>query len=291
MSRPVGSPVELERRRRRAVALMDQGESPTVIARILGTARASLYRWRQQARSRPDGLAAKPHPGPTPRLTDAQLAELEALLLRGAPAHGWANALWTAKRVAALIHRHFGLAFHPEHVPKLLNRRLHWTSQKPQTKAKERDPDAIQHWLDEDFPGIVRAADARDAHLVFLDESGCMLTPVVRRTLAPRGQTPVLPCWDRHDRVSAISAVPLSPHDRHPGLRFRLLPDNTNATAEQVVAFLGALRRSLPRFTVVWDRNRTHGKSLLVRAFLAEHPEVVAEDLPGYAPELNPDEG
>jgi|SRR5262249_27899661 len=125
MSRPLGSPAELERRRRRAVELLRHGESPTTVARILGVARPSLYRWQQAARSRPDGLAAKPHPGPTPRLNDAQLAELQRLLLQGATAHGWANALWTAPRVAEVIRRHFGLSYHPEHVRKILKRRLH----------------------------------------------------------------------------------------------------------------------------------------------------------------------
>lgn len=126
---------------------------------------------------------------------------------------------------------------------------------------------------------------------MFLDESGFMLTPVVRRTLAPRGQTPVLPCWDRRDRISAISCVTLSPAYQMPGLYFELLPDDTNVTGAHVVSFLRALKRSLRRFTVVWDKSRTHGRSRAVRAYLARHPEIVAEDFPGYAPELNPDEG
>ena len=125
MSRPLGTPAELERRRRRAVALMNQGESPTDLARILGVRRNSLYRWHSQARANPDGLAAKPHPGPTPRLSDDQLIRLEDLLLLGATAHGWDTELWTAVRVAELIRRHFGITFHPEHVRKLLKRRLH----------------------------------------------------------------------------------------------------------------------------------------------------------------------
>jgi len=104
---------------------MDQGESPSTIARILGVTRTSLYRWGQAARSGPGGLAAKPHPGPTPRLRDDQLEPLENLLLDGATAHGWPNELWTAQRVTAVIRRHFGLAFHPEHVHKILKRRLH----------------------------------------------------------------------------------------------------------------------------------------------------------------------
>jgi transposase len=125
MSRPLGTPAELERRRRHAVELMDQGESASNIARILGVARPSLYRWRQAARARPDGLAAKPHPGPTPRLRDDQLEHLEDLLLDGATAHGWPNELWTANRVTEVIHRHFHLSFHPEHVRKILKHRLH----------------------------------------------------------------------------------------------------------------------------------------------------------------------
>jgi len=125
MSRPIGTPAELERRRRRAVELLGQGESPTALSRILGVARPSLYRWQQAARAHPAGLAAKPHPGPTPRLTDAQLATLEGLLLQGATAHGWATELWTAPRVAEVIRRHVGVSFHPEHVRKILKRRLH----------------------------------------------------------------------------------------------------------------------------------------------------------------------
>jgi transposase len=125
MSRPIGTPAELERRRRRAVQLVHQGEKPSTVARILGVNRNSLYRWRQAATDKGDRLAAKPHPGPTPRLSDAQVAELDGLLRQGAKAHGWPDALWTVKRVTELIRRHFHVSFHPEHVRKLLRYRLH----------------------------------------------------------------------------------------------------------------------------------------------------------------------
>src|SRR5262245_53720645 len=67
--RPKGTAAELERRRRRAVQLVEQGESPTVVARILGVRPTSVHRWRRLARQ-PNGLAARPVPGPTPQLTD-----------------------------------------------------------------------------------------------------------------------------------------------------------------------------------------------------------------------------
>jgi transposase len=143
--RPIGTAEELERRRRRAVELLGQGESPTVIARILGVCRSSLYRWRAMARSKPNGLAATPHPGPKPRLNADQMAQLEGLLKQGAKAHGWKTQLWTADRVADLIERHFSVRFHPEHARKILKRRLRWTSQRPQRRAKERNEAAIAH--------------------------------------------------------------------------------------------------------------------------------------------------
>jgi DDE superfamily endonuclease len=71
---------------------------------------------------------------------------------------------------------------------------------------------------------------------------------------------------------------------------FWLLEDKANFHGEEVVEFLRQLRRRMPRFTVIWDRNQIHGRSKAVKAYLAQHPEVVAEDLPGYAPECNPDE-
>jgi transposase len=137
----------------------------------------------------------------------------------------------------------------------------------------------------------LREARARDAHLVFLDESGFMLSPVVRRTLWPRGVTPILPVAAKRDRISAISCITLSPRRYLPDLYFQLLPTNQNVTAAQVVAFLRELHDSLPRFTVIWDGNRIHSKARRVKEFLAANPTVVAEDFPGYMPDLNPDEG
>jgi transposase len=75
MTRPIGTAAELERRRRRAVELVDQGESPTTVARILGVHETSVHRWRRLARQ-PHGLEAKPVPGPTPRLSDYRVATL-----------------------------------------------------------------------------------------------------------------------------------------------------------------------------------------------------------------------
>jgi len=211
--------------------------------------------------------------------------------LLGANHHGWPNNLWTAVRVATLIQRHFAVRYHPEHVRTVLKERLHWSSQKPQLRAKEHNDKEVERWLDDEFPRIVRDVYRRQAHLIFLDEAGFMLTPTVRRTLAPKGKTPLLKALQRHDRISTISCVTLSPDQEFPGLYFELMPAGLNVTAEDIVAFLKQLKKELPgAWTVVWDRHNIHSKARLVKTWLAGQKDVVLEDLPAYAPSLNPDE-
>jgi transposase len=290
MTRPIGTAAELERRRRRAVELLGQGESPTTLARILGVHETSVHRWRRLAQKGP-GLQARPHPGPTPLLSSAQWAEIQQSLLQGAKKHGWPNDLWTAARVAALIKRHTGVAYHPEHVRRVLKERFGWSSPKPEIRARERNEKEVERWLDDDFPRILRDAFKRKATLVFLDEAGFMLTPLVRRSLWPRGRTQVIDALARHDRISAISCVTLGINDAQPGLYFELLPQGLNVTAEDVVAFLHDLRVELRGpLTIIWDRHRIHSQARLVKEWLAKQTDVVLEDLPAYFPQGNPDE-
>jgi transposase len=224
-------------------------------------------------------------------LSDRHLRILERLLLQGPQAHGWLNDLWTTARVAQVIARQFGITYHHDHVGRFLRQRLGWTPQKPRRRARERNEAAILDWQVHQFPRIARAAEQRGAHLVFLDESGFMLTPSVRRTWAPSGQTPVLQAWDRRDRISAISSISVSPKNRRLNLHFDFLPDNTNVHAEDVVAYLRRLKAQLKSpLTVVWDGSKVHDRSKLVQEFLAQHPEIRTEKLPAYAPEMNPDE-
>lgn len=163
--RPKGSAEELERRRRRAVALYDEGHSQAEVARMVGASEGSVHRWRRAARRR-NGLAAKPHPGRTRRLTAAQHRRLERELKKGATAHGWSNDLWTAARVAVVIKRGFGVPYHVEHVRRILKDRLGWSSQRPERRSRERDERAIERFKREEFPRIKRglAAAARTSY-------------------------------------------------------------------------------------------------------------------------------
>jgi transposase len=289
--RPTGTAAELERRRRHAVGLVGQGESRASVARILGLHIKTLARWCRADRRGPDGLAARPVRGPSARLSDDQVRELKALLAEGAVAHGWVNNLWTTARVARVIEERFRVKYHPAHVSKILRVRLNWSCQRPKQQYKGRDDGAIALWVAEKFPAIAASASARGGHLVFIDETGFMLAPTVRRTYAPRGQAPVHRIGDPHGRISCIGAIAINSGRDRIRLRYSLLANQANFQGPTVVQFLRDLRRGLDGpVTVVWDQIPIH-ECASVTAFLAANPDVVAEPFPPYAPELNPADG
>lgn len=144
----------MERRRLEAARLFAAGVSQAEVARQLGVSSASANRWHRawkgQGRT---GLQRRAPPGPKPRLSGGQLAELERMLLAGPIAAGYGTDLWTLPRIAKLIQQHFGVRYHPGHVWHLM-RKLGWSCQKPAKRAKERDEAAIRRWLERDWPRI-----------------------------------------------------------------------------------------------------------------------------------------
>ena len=122
---------------------------------------------------------------------------------------------------------------------------------------------------------------------MFLDESGFILQPSCRRSWARRGRTPILRCWERHDRLSVIGAVELSP------ARSRLQVDwqvqRRNVQAEQVVRFVCEQAARYGRIALVLDRSNPHRTAVRqLQAIL--HGRLQVEWLPAYAPDLNPAE-
>jgi transposase len=152
--RPPGTPQQLEKRRRRAVQLLKSGRTLSTAARQVGAAVSAVFRWWQAYRRKgARGLDAQPTPGRPPRLSPAKKRHLVKLLTRGALRAGYQTDLWTLPRVAALIHREFGVRYHPAHVWKVLTA-LGWSCQKPERRAVERDEVAIARWTGEEWPRI-----------------------------------------------------------------------------------------------------------------------------------------
>lgn len=159
--RPKGTPEELERRRRRAVALVEKGWSMRAVAEALDASPGSVSQWYAAYKEGgDDALAAQPKPGRPPALTDRQLKRLQNLLRKGPTRCGFPTELWTLKRVAELIEKEFGARYDPSGVWRLL-KRLNWSCQKPERRARERDEAAIAHWRKHDWPRIKKSAKKR----------------------------------------------------------------------------------------------------------------------------------
>ena len=132
-------------------------------------------------------------------------------------------------------------------------------------------------------------AARRGAHIVFVDESGFLLIPILRRTWARCGHTPHVYHRYRHDRISVISGVSISPQRHRLGLYFRC--HRHNIRHPEVCGFLRHLLQHLRGpVIVVWDNASIH-KGEPIAALLRRFPRLDIEFLPPYAPELNPDEG
>ncbi len=152
--RTPGKPEELECQRLQAFALLQAGHGPSEVARKLGVSPAAVSRWKKVAQQAGrEGLKAKRHPGRRPKLTVRQRQKLESLLLKGPLAHGYMTDLWTLKRIAEVIEKHFGASYDPSGVWHVLHS-IGWSCQKPEGRARERDEKAIARWRQHHWPRI-----------------------------------------------------------------------------------------------------------------------------------------
>src|SRR5262245_38099128 len=145
-----------EARRRLAVQRVREGWSQADVAAFLGVHPVTVNKWVRAHRAAGDeGLKAKPHPGRPPFLSPAQQAEVLGWLAEKPTAHGFRTDLWTAARVAELIRRRLGVAYHPGYLREWLAQRG-LSPQKPAKRARERQPEAIERWLAKQWPEILK---------------------------------------------------------------------------------------------------------------------------------------
>jgi transposase len=126
-------------------------------------------------------------------------------------------------------------------------------------------------------------------HILFLDETGFHLQPLVARTWAPRGTCPQLEHSVRYGHISCVAAVAVSPIRYRPRLFATFHSESIKE--KELLQFLRDLLKSHPcGFIVIMDRAPTH-RCRQVRDFLSKSKRVILEYLPPYCPELNPTEG
>lgn len=277
----------LEEMRILAVRRMAEGERPDDVAASFGMHRSWAYKIRAQARGRGRGvrvLRSRKGTGRPRKLTPAQEQQVFRWINGKNPMqYGFDFGLWTRNLVRDLVERKFGLTLSLASVGTILAR-LNLTPQKPLQRAYQRNPEAIERWKHETYPAIAKQAREEDADIFFWDESGFRADSVHGRTWAERGQTPVVERPGQRQGMSAASAVNAKG-------AFWFATYEGGLSGELFVTLLKRLmfKRRKPVHLVI-DGLPAHRKAVVKDYVASTNGKLTLHFLPGYAPDLNPDE-
>lgn len=275
----------LEFIRMEAVRRVHAGEKPSEVIASYGLCRTSIYLWLRQARkSGTDALKSSKHPGPKRKLTDKQKQLVRVWICGKDPRqYGFDFGLWTRKIIQEMILRKMGVSLCLSSVGNMLEE-LGISPQKPLRRAYERDPKAIEKWKNEHYPALKKRARSIGADIFFLDEAGVRSDAPLQRTWSAKGQTPVVKTSGQRQSVQAISAV-----NELGAFWYDVYTGRFNAT--RFVGFLKAFlsRRRRPVFLVL-DGHPAHRAKMVGKYVEQLAGKLELHFLPGYAPELNPDE-
>src|SRR6266540_3375253 len=183
-----------EGRRLRAWDLKQRNWSQQAIADTLGVTAGAVSQWMRRAREGGvEALRRRVAPGPTPKLTTEQRAQLPPLLAHGAEAFGFRGDVWTAKRVTAVIRREFGVQYHVNHVGNLL-RAARWSVQKPIERASQRNEAAIEAWRTERWPALKKGLTRKDGPSSGSTNRASTCSPALSAPTLPGGRLPSSAC-------------------------------------------------------------------------------------------------
>ena len=277
----------LEAIRLMAVERVRDGERASAVIASYGFNRTTIYKWLSVAGAAGTdvkALLSRPATGRPRTLSPRQEQQVFRWINGRDPRqYGLDFGLWTRSIVASLIEQEFGIHLGLTAVGELLAK-LGLTPQKPLQRAYQRDPEAIERWQRETFPAIARQAKASGGEVYFWDESGFRADTVLGKTWGVKGQPPVVERPGQRQSISAASAV-----NAKGAFWYCTYQGGLNAGL-----FVDLLRRMMGHRTkpvhLVVDGLPAH-KTKLVKDYVAStNGMLTLHFLPGYAPELNPDE-
>ena len=271
--------------RRLAVRRVKAGERPSAVIQSLGLCRTTIYKWLRAVKHGGEkALAARKASGRPGALTPKQKLQVRRWINGKDPRqYGFDFGLWTRQIVASLIEEKFAVSLGVTAVGRLLHE-LDITPQKPLRRAYERDPKAIARWTNEVFPALKKRAKRRGATIFFLDEAGVRSDQALGRTWGLRGRTPEVATSGQRQSINAVSAV-----TAQGAFWYALYSQRLNAATflELLRAFM---RGRKGRVFLVLDGHPAHAAKLIKDYVQGLKGRLELHFLPGYAPELNPDE-
>lgn len=270
-----------------AVERIQEGEDVASVMASYGLCRTTAYKWLATARGRGRGkraLAARKGTGRPSKLTTSQKRQVFRWINGKNPLqYGFDFGLWTRAIVRELILKKFDVRLSVTSVGSLLAE-LNLTPQKPLQRAYQRDPEAVERWQRETYPALVLRAKKDKAEIYFWDESGFRADAVQGKTWAERGKTPVIARPGQRQGVSAASAV-----NSKGAFWFATYQGGLNGALFVDLLKRLMYRRKKPLHLVV-DGLPAH-KNKVVKDYVASTDgRLTLHFLPGYAPDLNPDE-
>ena len=277
----------LEEMRMLAVQRMNEGERPAEVAQSFGMHRSWAFKCRAQARGRGKGLRALRSTRGTGRprkLTPSQERQVFRWINGKNPQqHGFDFGLWTRQVVQELVLQRFEVRLSLASVGAMLAR-LGLTAQKPLQRAYQRDAQAVEFWQREAYPAIAHLARQQGADIFFWDEAGFRADAVHGKTWGERGQTPVVNRPGQRQSISAASAV-------NSKGAFWFATYQGGLTGELFVKLLQKLmHRRKKAVHLVVDGLPAHKNAVVKQYVASTKGRLTLHFLPGYAPDLNPDE-
>ena len=275
----------LEQIRMTAVKRVEAGESPEVVIKGIGFERICIYRWIAAYRSHGiEALKAKKLNGRPTLLVPQQLRQLYLTIANEDPSqYKFPFALWTVAIIRVVILKVFKVRMSEVSVWRTL-KKLGLTPQRPLRRAYQQDAVAVKRFIGEEYPAIQKRAKRYGATIYWGDEASIRSDYHSGTTWAPKGKTPIVKTTGARFGVNMISAI-----SSKGALRFMV----TQKTLT-VPVFIEFLKRLLigqqkPVFLIV-DGHPVH-KAKKVKEFVkSSSGKLELYHLPGYSPELNPDE-
>lgn len=272
--------------RKKAVRAVLEGRTRLEAAKLFGVSNKAVGAWvrmhreggekalKAKKRGRPKGGSLKPWQA-------ANTAR--AVIDRNPDQLKLPFCLWTREAVALLIEQRYGVSLSVWTVGRYL-KRWGFTPQKPVRRAFEQNPQQVRRWLEEEYPRIRRQAKREKAEIYWGDEMGLRSDHAAGRCYGKRGETPVVPGTGQRFGCNMISAL-----TNRGRLNFMVFKDRF--TSKVFLDFLKRLAKQAEgKVFLILDRHPVH-RSRTVKEWLEENSDRMRMFfLPGYSPELNPDE-
>lgn len=279
-------PVAQEDLRRKAVKAILEDMKQVEVAKLLCVSRQAVGKWVKAYRENgTKALKAKrkgrPKGGSLLPWQAAQIAK--ALVDRNPDQLKLPFYLWTREAVAQLIERRFGIQLSIWTVGRYLAR-WGFTPQKPMRRAFEQKPEEVRRWLEEDYPLIRKQAKREKAEICWGDEMGIRSDHAVGRSYSRRGHTPIIPGTGKRFGCNMISSI------TNRG-RLNFMVFNKKFQSDVFTNFLRrSVRQSTRKVFLIVDNHPVHHSKKVKKWLEKNDKHIRLFYLPGYSPELNPDE-